>query len=72
MLNKIKKLNRFIKFFKLKNVLFLFLKFVKNLILNEINFILIFINKKNFMNFNRILFKKFLIKFLNIILMRIG
>ena len=52
MLNKIKKLNGFIRFFKLKSILFLSLKFIRNLILNKVNFTLIFINRKNFVDFN--------------------
>jgi len=66
-LNKIKELNKSTRFFRLGGILPLFLKFVRDLTLNEINFTLIFINRKNFVNFNRILFKKFLVKFLNII-----
>jgi len=71
MSNKIKKLNRFTKFFKLKGVLLLFLKFVKNSTLNKVNFTLISINKKDFVNFNRVSFEGFLVKFFNIISMRV-
>jgi len=70
-LNKTKKLNGFIEFFKLESVLSLFLKFIKDLVLNKVNFILIFINKKNFVNFNWVLFKKFFVKFFNVISMRV-
>ena len=52
MLNKTKELNRFIRFFELENVLLLSLKFIKNSTLDEANFILIFINRKNFVDFN--------------------
>ena len=52
MSNRIKKLNKSIKFFKLRNILLLFLKFIKNSTLDKVNFILIFINKIFFINFN--------------------